>query len=112
MVGGGVWHPEGKALKGIRDAIAEDPAGWKKVTSGVLKGGGCSMIGESMKRPPPGYDREHPFIEDLKRKDFCVSMELGDAQVVSKRFPDEIGKAAEKMAPFMEFLAGAVGAEF
>src|SRR4051812_22823600 len=111
MVGGGVWHPEGKALKGIRDAIVEDSAGWKKVTAGLLKGAGCSMIGESLKRPPPGYDPEHPLIEDLKRKDFCVAMEFTDAQVTSKKFPDEIGKAAEKMAPFMKFLAEAVGAE-
>ena len=112
MLGGGVWRPEGAALKRIRDAIAGDAAGWKKVTSGLLKGGACSMIGESLKRPPPGYDPEHPLIEDLKRKDFCVSMTFGDAKVVSARFADEVGKGAEKMAPLMKFLAGAVGADF
>jgi uncharacterized protein (TIGR02453 family) len=100
-----VWRPEGEALKGIRDAIVEDPAGWKKAR------GTMTMIGESLKRPPPGYDPEHPFIDDLKRKDFCLSMEFTDAQVTSKKLPDEIGKAAQKMAPFMRFLAGAVGAE-
>ena len=32
----------------------------------------CNIGGESLKRrlPPQGYDGNHPFIEDIKRKDF------------------------------------------
>ena len=85
--------------------------GWKKIRSGLLKGG-TKWIGESVKRPPPGYDPEHPFAEDLRRKDYCVEVELTDAQVLSSKFPDVVGKEAARTAPFMKFLAGAVGAEF
>jgi uncharacterized protein (TIGR02453 family) len=107
----GVWRPETPKAKAIRDAIVEDPAGWKKIRGGLLKDG-TKWIGESLKRPPPGYDPELPFAEDLRRKDFCVEVELTDAEVLSKKFPDVVGKEAARTAPFMKFLAGAVGAEF
>src|SRR5262249_17278433 len=109
---GGRWHPEPEALRSIRDAIAEGPAAWKKATAAALKGGAGELMGESLKRPPPGYDPQHALIEDLKRKDFCISTSFTDAQVVSKKFPDEVGKVAARMAPFMVFLAKAVGEAF
>ena len=69
----GVWHPEGPALKAIRDAIVEQPNEWKKAKRGVT-----GMYGESLKRPPPGYDPGHPLIEDLKRKDFITGHEFDE----------------------------------
>lgn len=112
MFGGGIWHPEGKALGRIRDAIVKDSATWGKVTSGLLKQSACGMIGESLKRPPPGYDPEHPFIDDLKRKDFGLSMALKDEQVLSPKFAQTVEESARRMAPFMSFLAKAVGAPY
>ncbi len=112
IFGGGVWHPEGPALKGIRDAIAGDPDGWRKATSKLLKGNLCSMMGDSLKRPPPGYPPDHEFIEDLKRKDFGVLVRFADRDVLSPGFPEAIAKNAQAMAPFMSFLAEAVGESF
>jgi len=112
LLAGGIWRPEGAALRAIRDAIAGDVKRWNKVTSGVAKGSSCQLMGESLKRPPPGYDPDHPAIEDLKRRDFCVSVAFTDAEVVARKFPDTVGKAASRMAPFLSFLARAVGAEF
>src|SRR5262249_37434749 len=34
MAGTGIWHPEPAALKRIRMAIADDPKGWQRATSG------------------------------------------------------------------------------
>ena len=32
FAGGGIWHPEGPALKRIRDFLVDNPASWKKAT--------------------------------------------------------------------------------
>ena len=112
MFGGGVWHPESPALKRIRDKIAHSPTEWGKVTSGLLKKSACGMIGDSLKRPPVGYDPEHPYIEDIKRKDFGLSMRFTDKEALSAKFADRVAEAAHRMVPFMSFLAKAVGASF
>src|SRR5437870_4211940 len=64
MVGGGIWQPEPELLSNIRHRIIEKPAEWKKVASKV------SEHGDSLKRPPAGFDPAHPLIEDIKRKSF------------------------------------------
>jgi uncharacterized protein (TIGR02453 family) len=112
MLGGGVWHPDGSALKGIRDRIAKDSAQWRSATSGLLKKSACGMIGATLKRPPAGYAPDHPLIDDLKRKDFAFSMRFSDAEALSPKFAASVADGAGRMAPFMAFLAKAVGVPF
>jgi len=51
--------------------------------------GSWNWRGESLTRPPRGYDPEHPFIEDIKRKDFVESVVLSEEQVCGPRFMRE-----------------------
>jgi len=73
----GVWHPDNRALTKIRTAIVAQPEQWKKATRKL------ELEGESLTRPPKGFDPNHPFIEDLKRKDFVASVALTEEQVCS-----------------------------
>jgi uncharacterized protein (TIGR02453 family) len=68
FAGSGIWHPDGKTLAQIRQAIVENPDGWRKAT----RKRGMRLGGDSLKRPPRGFDPDHPLIEDLKRKDFVT----------------------------------------
>jgi len=70
------------------------------------------MAGESLKRPPRGYDSEHPFIEDIKRKDFAVTMPLSEAKVCSAASMEMLFGALRVSAPFTKFLTEAVGLPF
>jgi uncharacterized protein (TIGR02453 family) len=108
LIGAGIWRPEPAALKKIRDAIARDSKRWKQVTSaGEL--GYCKMSGESLQRPPRGYDPNHPLIEDIKRKDFTLGRSLANEDVLRTDFLDTTIQLFEKTAPFVAFLSRAVG---
>jgi uncharacterized protein (TIGR02453 family) len=109
MVGAGIWRPEPQALKQIRDAIVADPKRWQRITSGQEFRSTCGMAGESLKRPPLGYDPDHPLIEALKRKDFATSSALEDRQVCGPDLMDAVISAMRTTAPFVQFLAQAVG---
>jgi uncharacterized protein (DUF2461 family) len=67
------------------------------------------MAGESLKRPPSGYDPAHPFIEDIKRKDFAISTPLTDQEVTGDDFLDLVLHRLRATAPFVQFLSNAVG---
>lgn len=107
--GGGIWRPETDALKRIRRVIADDPKRWQRVRSRRDFRSGCGMAGESLKRPPKGFDPTHPFIEDIKRKDFAVSVPLSERDVCAADFLDRVVADYREAAPFMRFLAEAVG---
>lgn len=111
-VGTGIWRPEPRALRRIRDAIADEPKKWEDATSGREFRSGCGLAGESLKRPPRGYDPNHPFIEDIKRRDFAMSMPLRDGQVCSQDFVDILLESWRVSAPFTKFLTLAVGLRF
>ncbi|MCI4320305.1 MAG: TIGR02453 family protein [Thermoplasmata archaeon] len=104
FVASGMWRPESKRLAKIRAAIVQDPAGWQR----VLKGG-IELGGESLQRAPPGFDPEHRFVADLKRKDFIASKELADAKVAAPAFLGTFVSTCQALDPLNEFLAEAAG---
>ena len=67
------------------------------------------LQGESLKRPPKGYDPDHPLIEDLKRKDFLVSQSFSQGDAYGTRFIDTFADFCRSSSPLMEFLTTAVG---
>jgi uncharacterized protein (DUF2461 family) len=67
------------------------------------------MAGESLKRPPPGFAADHPFIEDIKRKDFAVTLSLDDKRVATASFMDDLLEGLRISSPFLKFLTNAVG---
>jgi uncharacterized protein (TIGR02453 family) len=110
FAGGGIWHPESKTLRQVRDRIVDDPKGWKRALGGKAFRSRCSLGGDILTRPPRGYDADHPLIEDLKRKDFIAYVPFSEEQAVSAGFTRLVVEAFRTMKPFMAFLTRAVGA--
>ncbi|MHA1109034.1 MAG: DUF2461 domain-containing protein [Alphaproteobacteria bacterium] len=104
----GVWHPDGPALAKIRNAIVDDGAGWRKVTSPKALGPRGELSGDSLKRPPRGYDPDHPLIEDLKRKDFFALAQFTEAEACAPGFMAEFDKTCRAFAPLTRFLTRAL----
>lgn len=107
-MGVGLWHPETKVAYAIRSHIDEKQTRWKRVSRGKRFTEVFSVGGDSLVRPPRGYDADHPLIEDLKRKDFIASTGLTQTQVTSPTFLDDFVDNCSRGGPFMEFLCEAV----
>lgn len=102
----GIWHPDNRALTKIRTAIVADPERWGKVVRKL------ELEGGSLVRPPKGFAPDHPFIEDLKRKDFIASVSLTDEQVYSPKLMNDFTAACRAMTPLVEFTTKALGLKF
>jgi uncharacterized protein (TIGR02453 family) len=113
FMGAGIWHPDNATLGKIREAIIADPKRWKRLTAAkALKNAGCALVGDSLKRPPRGYDPEHPLIEDLKRKDFILAAETDEADALAPDFIKRFAKFCKTAAPISKFLTGALDLEW
>ena len=111
FMGLGIWHPETAPAKQIREAIDDDPKGWKRATGGKFAKT-FTLEGESLKRPPAGFDKDHSLIEDLKRKDFIAVADLTQKQICARNFMQEYAKLCAMGKPFMKFLTEALGLRF
>jgi uncharacterized protein (TIGR02453 family) len=106
FVAGGMWMPDPKSLETIRQRIAGKPADWKKARGSLDHGE------DALKRPPRGFDADHPMIEDIKRKSFTSSKRVTNKQVLSADFMDSFISACRDISPLMKFLASASGARW
>ena len=112
FMGVGLWQPESKVAYRIRHHIAEHPEAWKKATRRQRFTDVFELGGESLKRPPRGFDPEHALIDDLKRKSFMATASLTQAQVTSSTFMDDFADQCRRASPLMAFLCAAVGVPY
>jgi uncharacterized protein (TIGR02453 family) len=106
----GTWRPERETLHAIRTAIAARPARWQAVLADL--DGRFRLGGESLKRPPAGFDRDHPLIDELKRKDFIAIADLSEADAVASGFLDRFLALCADAESLMRFLCEASRVEY
>ena len=112
FAGGGMWHPESDDLKRIRAFLADNPAAWKKATQGKAFKARFTFWGESLSRPPRGYDPNHELIDDLKRKDFAVGESFDQATACSPKLLPTLVDTFRHVAPLVDYLCAAQELEF
>jgi uncharacterized protein (TIGR02453 family) len=108
FAGGGIWHPDTGAATSIREAIVADPERWRRATRAGAFAKRLELGGDTLKRVPSWADPEHPFADDLKRKDFFGWARLSEADVVAPGFVDEYARICRAAATLMQFLCDAL----
>lgn len=112
FVGGGLWHPESATVKRVRDFLVDNPATWKKAVQAKRFRERFELGGESLTRPPRGYDPAHELIEDIKRKDFVATQDFSDADAMSAQLPKIVIEGCKGVAPMIDYLCAALDLEF
>lgn len=112
FAGAGLWHPEPKVARQIREFIVANPNGWKQATRLPAFRKHFELGGDALVRPPRGFDPEHPLIEDLKRKDFVASTAMEHDEVLSAELPERLAAHYRQVAPLVEYLCDALEMDF
>jgi uncharacterized protein (TIGR02453 family) len=105
----GTWHPDRDTLQAIRTAIAARPGRW---TASLEELEHFRLGGETLKRPPAGFDPDHPLIDELKRKDFIAVADLSENDVTASGFLDRFLDLCGEAGPFMRFLCDSARVEY
>ncbi len=112
FLGAGIWRPERPVLNTIREFIADNPNAWRQATrTGGFKKR-WALAGESLVRPPRGFDPEHPLLDDLKRKDFIALMHFDEAEIGEPGFTRFAGRHFKDAAELMAYLCMAVDVDY
>ena len=112
FLGTGIWRPDSDALAAIRSCIAENSGSWKRARDAKRFVAHFRLGGARLKRPPRGYAADHPYIEDLKRKDFIAVSEFPIKAIRSPGFIDEVAARYATAKPLMRFLCAALDLRF
>ena len=109
FVATGVWQPDSDTLKRVRQEIDFNGSEFLKI---IHKPSFTSCFGdiqgETLVRPPQGFDTNSPNINLLKLKQFIVKKEFSDEMVMSENFIDQIVITYQEALPFIQYLDIAV----
>ena len=112
FIGVGMWRPDSDPLRRIRERIATRPAEWQRVMSNRRFNRQFELGGESLLRPPRGFDKDHECIDDIRRKSFIAVKELEPNDCLKPQFQRSVESSFKAAEPFMRFLCEAVGVRF
>jgi len=112
FMGVGLWMPEPKVAHKIRAHIGENRDEWMAITQASTFADQFERSGDSLVRPPKGFDKDDPLIEDLKRKSFIALAPLKQGDITRKDFIDRFEQDCRTGADFVRFLCAAVGVKF
>jgi uncharacterized protein (TIGR02453 family) len=107
FVGGGFWSPNSEDLLCIRKEFEADTTEIEKITSdntfvkyfGELKGE------DGVKTAPKGFDKNHPAIDLIKKKQYVVMRKFTDQEVLSDDFQQEVIATFLAMRPFFDYMS-------
>jgi len=112
FLGAGMWHPDNEALRAIRSSIDSGPKNWKRVSAGKAFRKVWEPAGESLRRAPRGYEEDHPALEDIKRRDHIVVVELTQAEILRTGFAESVAQRYKLAAPYVGWLTKTIGLPF
>jgi uncharacterized protein (TIGR02453 family) len=110
--GGGMWHPDPAVAHQIRTAIVRNPKAWLAATRRPAFRSRFEMTGDSLKRPPAGFPKDHPQVTDLMRQSFVASTDVPTAEFVGDDFLDYYATIGRQVRPLLKFLCDATDLKF
>jgi uncharacterized protein (TIGR02453 family) len=111
LLAGGLYLPSSRQLKSIRQAIAADAKPFERLFKSAAFSarfpGGFSDERKS-KRPPRGFDPNHPKIEWLKHQGYFVWRSYKKSEYVSAKFGDLLVRDALQILRLNALLEQAI----
>lgn len=112
FIAAGMWHPEASALAAVRKSIDGDSKTWLGVRDDKRFRAHWNFEGDSLKTAPRGYAKDHPMLEDLRRKDHIAVVNLKKSDVTRKDLVPHLAELFGRAKPYMAWQAKALKLKF
>ena len=105
FAGGGLWMPEASLLKKVRQEIDYDFDGFKTIINNrSFKKLFPKIDGESLSKPPQGYEADNPAIDFLKMKSYTAGHAMKDEELTSEDAIKKVVDVFTTLSPLINFL--------
>jgi uncharacterized protein (TIGR02453 family) len=110
FIGGGFWEPNAEDLKRIRKEFELDDTEIRSITSedNFVKHFG-TLQGSELKTAPKDFDKEHPAIDLIRKKQYLVYRRFTDKEVMDSNFKSEVLNTFAAMRPFFNYMSDVLG---
>lgn len=109
FAGGGIYMPQPKVLKAIREDIYNDAETFKNIINDTeFKAMFPELYGEKLKTAPKGFPKDFPDIDLLNFKSYTVTKAITEKEILSDSFLDTLMKIFKTQKPLNDYLNSAL----
>ena len=102
----GFWDPNKEDLLRIRKEWETDAAELKSIINKkTFKSIWGELQGDEVKTAPKGFDKEHPEIKLIRKKQYIFTRNFTDEQVLSDNFIHEVDKSFKAIRPYFDLMS-------
>ena len=106
FVGGGFWEPNAADLFRMRKEIEMDASELRAIiTEESFQKYFKTLEGEELKTAPKGFDKTHPDIDLIRKKQFLLTRSFTNEAVLSTNFQSEVIATFKAMRPFFNYMS-------
>jgi len=106
FVGGGFWEPNKDDLNRIRKELEIDATELREIINQpTFKKAFGTLEGEELKSAPRDFDKNHPDIDLIRKKQYLVTRKFSNAEVLSPNFEKEVLSTFQAMRPFFDYMS-------
>jgi len=102
----GFWQPNKEDLLRIRKEFEMDDSDIRTILKEKsLKNTWGNLVGEELKTGPKGFDKEHPSIDLIRRKQFIFTKSYTDEEVLKDDFLENVNTAFKTIRPYFDYMS-------
>ncbi len=106
LIGCGFWNPNKEDLYRIRKEFELDATEIRQIINKPkFKNVWGNFVGNEVKTAPRGFDKEHPAIDFIKKKQFLFIKEFTDKEMLATNFQDTVYNAFKEIRPFFDYMS-------
>lgn len=104
FIAGGFWGPEKDDLLRIRKAIDLSDELEKIISNPKFIKTFSELKGEELKTAPKGFPKDHQRIDLLRKKQFILTKQFTDSEILKANFPQKVVEVYKEMLPFYHYM--------
>ncbi|MFK7833133.1 MAG: DUF2461 domain-containing protein [Winogradskyella sp.] len=102
----GFWDPNKEDLQRIRKEFEMDASEMRDILANkTFKSTWGNFTGDELKTAPRGFDKEHPAIDLIRKKQFIFTKSYSDKDVLQDDFLESVNDAFKKIRPFFDYMS-------
>lgn len=106
FVGGGFWEPNNEDLLRIRKELELDASDLREIIADeTFKKIFGTLQGEELKTAPKNFDKTHPNIDLIRKKQYLMTRKFTNKEVLSPNFNAEVVATFAAMRPFFNYMS-------
>jgi len=106
FIAAGFWNPEKDDLLRIRREFEQDDDEIRAIISDkVFLSVWGTLEGDELKTAPRDFDKDHPAIDLIKKKQFIFTKSYKDSEVLDSGFIEDVNNSFKTIRPYFNYMS-------